>query len=189
MKITFIFLEYLLAITVLFSCKNNKKNADVLRKMELKPIELCVNRLPCYINGIDTCGYIPKDYNHLLVVNIDSTECTSCRISHLHQWYEWFGLAEDKNMHFSIIIVIQPKSDEVFNISNKLRRNSQIHKNIPLYLDINGSFLKKNFNFSIPPTMQTMLLDKNDSIVYVGNPLINNNIKKDIISILHNNKK
>ena len=180
--------ECLLATIVLFSCKNNKKIAETLRKMESKPIELCVNRLPCYINGIDTCGYIPKGYNHLLVVNIDSAECTSCRISHLYQWYEWFELAEDKNMHFSIILIIQPKSDEAFNISNKLRRNSQIYKNIPLYLDINGSFLKKNFNFSIPPTMQTMLLDNNDSIVYVGNPLINNTIKKDITNIINNKK-
>ena len=179
--------ECLLTITLLLSCKDNKQIANTLRKMESKPIELCVDRLPCYINGADTCGYIPKGYNHLLVVNIDSAECTSCRISHLYQWHEWFELTEDKNMHFSIILIIQPKSDEAFNISNKLRRNSQIYKNIPLYLDVDGSFLKKNFNFSIPPTMQTLLLDNNDSIVYVGNPLINNTIKKDITNII--NKK
>ena len=169
----------LLAIMTMTSCNDTHEIADTLRKMKSKPINLCVNRLPCYVNGVDTCGYTPAGYKHLLVVNIDSTECTSCGISH-------FEIMENKDMSFSVIFIFQPKNDEILDIRNRLRRNSQIYKDIPLYLDVDGSFLKSNFDFRIPPIMQTMLLNDTGSIAYVGNPLINNTIKEDILNIIKN---
>lgn len=84
------------------------------------------------------------------------------------------------NLHLSA------KNDEILDIRNRLRRNSQIYKDIPLYLDVDGSFLKSNFDFRIPPIMQTMLLNDTGSIAYVGNPLINNTIKEDILNIIKN---
>ncbi len=176
----------LLAIMTMTSCNDTHEIADTLRKMKSKPINLCVNRLPCYVNGVDTCGYTPAGYKHLLVVNIDSTECTSCGISHLFQWKDWFEIMGNKDMSFSVIFIFQPKNDEILDIRNRLRRNSQIYKDIPLYLDVDGSFLKSNFDFRIPPIMQTMLLNDTGSIAYVGNPLINNTIKEDILNIIKN---
>ena len=176
------------ALLVVFFATNKDTHefAGTLRKMKSKPTNLWVNRLPCYVNGVDTCGYTPVGYKHLLVVNIDSTECTSCGISHLFEWKDWFEIMENKDMSFSVIFIFQPKNDEILDIRNRLRRNSQIYKDIPLYLDVDGSFLKSNFDFRIPPIMQTMLLNDTGSIAYVGNPLINKTIKEDILNIIKN---
>lgn len=180
---------YIVCIGILLSivsCGNKNNIAKILKKMEAKPIDLCLNQLPCYINGDDTLGYKPTNYKHLMIVHIDSSNCTSCRISNLHQWKEWINLAQDSINKFSIVFIFQPTNKELERTNWKLAFYSKKrYPQTPLYLDKMDSFFKNNFEFDIPETMQTFIVDNNDSIVYVGNPLKSADIDMQIKHIIN----
>lgn len=156
-----------------------------LKKMESQPIDLCINNTPCYLNGKDTCDYRPNNYDYLLVVNIDSFECTSCNLYNFFQWKPWTDLSIQKEDAFSMVFIFQPKSKERISIENKIKKHSYIFRNIPFYIDEEGVFMKKNFNYKIPSEMHTFLIDKNNSIVYVGNPTNNLKIREQLLNIIN----
>lgn len=67
-----------------------------------------------------------------------------------------------------------------------LRYYSHVYKQVFLYLDKDGLFLKRNFNnIEIPDTMQTFLVDRNGKVLFVGNPIYNQNVEKELIKIIN----
>lgn len=177
----------ILIVCLLFSCCRDKNNiAEILREMESHKVELGVDKMPCIINGLDTINYCPKNYRFIMVVNIDSTECSACHISKITQWSEWTMLAEKEESGFSLIFIVQPRQGEEAMIIDELKQYSKLYyKRIPIYIDKNGTFLKKNFHKGVPPDMQTMLIDDEMYVVYVGNPLDNDNVKRQIKNIIN----
>lgn len=182
-----IFGAILAIIGMLPSCNDGNSVAKILAEMESKPLKLCMTNMLCLISGQDTIGYLPQDYKYLMIVNVDSSACTSCKISEVAQWNKWIELAENEKSDFAILFIFQPKSGEGFAIANKLRGYSKyFYKNTPFYCDEEGRFLKENFNHKIPPSMQTMLIDDSDRVVVVGNPIENQAIKEQVMDIINN---
>ena len=170
---------------ICLSCSGDKTEV-LLREMESKPINLCFDSISCYLNGVDTLGYLPNNYDNLLIVNIDSAECSSCTLNNLDRWDEWIDFADNKNSKFAIIFVIQPKTGDKFFIRRKTENLSRrFYKRTPFYIDNDGMFLKRNFRKKIPAVMQTMLLNKSNMVIYVGNPTINEFVKAELNDIIN----
>lgn len=181
-----IFSACVIILCIVTSCNSNKQTEALLREMESKPIELCFDSLSCYLNGVDTTGYVPKNYDYLLIVNIDSSECSSCLLNNLDRWDEWIDFANKKNSAFGIIFVVQPKEGNSYFIQRKIKILSQrYYKQTPFYLDNDGIFMRTNFRKKIPTYMQTMLLDKFNMVIYVGNPTINVFVKAELNKIIN----
>ena len=153
--------------------------------MKIRAKKSLIFFLKCQTWGKDTIGYSPNDYKYLLIVNVDSTGCTPCSVSRLSQWKEWIELSEKKENHFMLVFVFHPRKNEIKDVVGSMKYYSQVYKETPLYLDKNGSVLRRNFNVSIPEDMQTVLVDKTDSVVFVGNPVYNNNVKKELTKIIN----
>lgn len=170
-----------------FSCTVNKEIAKILTEMESKPLKMCINDMPCYLNGQDTIGYLPQDYKYLMVVNVDSSSCTPCRVTHVTQWNDWIDLANKTCSNFAILFIFQPKNGEEPALVNRLKRYSgYFYKKTPFYLDKEGKFLNQNFSHKIPLAMQTMLLNDSNKVVVVGNPNENEDISKQITETINN---
>ena len=182
---TLLLILIMMSSTFFISCHRNGSLSEILREMESNPVKLDFGDFPCCINGVDTVGYALERSKYRLVVFIDSTECNSCRLSHLEEWNDWIELADRNNGKFSLVFLLQPRVEETSSIIIKMRWASKVYKGIPLFVDKEGDFLKRNFRREIPTLMHTMLLDSNNMVVYVGDPTRNEQVCEDMKKIIN----
>lgn len=118
--------------------------------------------------------YMHKKDKYQFLVFVDSTQCTPCYASH-HQ--DWKYILKECKKHYqpvSLSVIIESKS-----ISDEIREiflSSSIGESI--FLDTNAVFRKHNPFFPESDLMHVLLLDKDGSVVFVGNPLRSKEIEE-----------
>ena len=103
-----------------------------------------------------------------LVVYIDSTECSNCRINNLDKYSPYISLA-DLYPGFETVVVIWPNSETAETIDNLLA-----HKEFPfdVFVDRDGTFLEENPSLPATGRNQHVLLTGSDgSTVLTGDPV------------------
>lgn len=102
-----------------------------------------------------------------LIVYLDSTECASCRISHLESYHQLFHLSEETGL-FEVVVLLS--NTELYGMSI-LRYVSDQMLEHPIYCDVENKFLR--LNPSIPKTalsFHSFLVDHVGVPVCVGDP-------------------
>lgn len=112
-----------------------------------------------------------------LVVYKDSMSCTPCFIETLPQWENILNKYDSKKL--SILFILSPTKTK----ENDLRLLLQFSDfKYPVILDFEKSFRSANLQIPENKLFHTFLLDKNNKVVLVGDPLnnieINNLFKK-----------
>ena len=162
MKYTYL----IITIITLFSCqKNDPKAIQQVKQWQGKEIYF-PDSLTSRIMGKDTsCTELfNKDYK--ILVFVDSTDCTECKLQ-LYEWSKLINNSQQYNDKLSIIFIIHtpnPKNIDIICKKNKF--------NYPLFYD------KKNItntlnHFPKEIEFQTFLLDKNNHVIIIGNPIKN----------------
>jgi hypothetical protein len=145
---------------------------DVIKEWIDKDI-LVPNNVSCCILGKDTTKYkctclLESKYKILLYV--DSTGCSDCRL----KLFLWKQLIEETDSLFSdklsFLFFLQPKNDE--DLFYLIRGNDF---NYPVFIDRKNEINQLN-NFPQQQEYQCFLLDKNNKVLFLGNPAINPNI-------------
>lgn len=170
-----LYVIFLAVYALLFTaCKNDKKRMEakqIVHEWLGKEIHF-PNEVPCYVMGKDTALSLCKvlfqaEYKVLLYV--DSTGCSSCRL----KLFEWKQLMEQADSLFqgrlSFLFFFQPKTNNTRDIEF-LFIQSQF--NYPVFIDRDNSINKLN-HFRQENEYQCLLLDKNNKILSVGNPILN----------------
>ena len=99
-----------------------------------------------------------------LFIIYTSKDCNECAVSHLDENNPLFSFA-NKDKRFETVVVMTPKDEAFEDIVDRLIRKSYKY---PVYLDKEGSIeaqLSSNQLFHI------FLLDKNNKVQFIGNPL------------------
>ena len=102
-----------------------------------------------------------------LIVYIDSSECTTCRISHIGQYHELFQLSQEKG---SFIVVLLLSNVDLNGIP-VIRYLSDLEIEHPVYVDVDNEFLKLNPVVSGDRRMQAFLVNDRGYPICVGNPV------------------
>lgn len=113
-------------------------------------------------------GNIPK-----LIVYIDSTECSTCRISRLQEYNDIFYRSlRDRN--FKILVIFAPKKSEIQTVKMLMEYYAFPHS---VYIDENNEFYNQN-KAIIPEDkiLHTFLVDKNNNVVLAGDPINNDQL-------------
>ena len=105
-----------------------------------------------------------------LIVWYDSLLCVSCQITKMDEWNEITMYADSFAEWFSIIYLFTPQRKDLF-ILDAILKDTEF--NYPLFIDINGTFVRQNPNLPKQQQLHTFLLDKNNRVILVGNPLHN----------------
>lgn len=108
-----------------------------------------------------------------LIVYLDSTECASCRISHLETYHHLFHLSEETGA-FEVMMLLSNIELYGMPLSRYVLDQELEH---PLYLDDENKFLQ--LNPSIPTEekrMHAFLTDKIGAPIYVGDPSVSEEI-------------
>jgi len=165
-KITpFIFITLLLLSS---SCKSKEeKESEMIVTEWIGKKIIFPKNIQFSILGKDTActDILQKPFKILLY--IDSTGCTSCRL----RFYDWKSLIEEADSiapeSVSFIFIFQPKKKKELQL---LLRQHQL--NYPVIVDLTDKINKQN-HFPKKRPYQCFLLNKNNTVLMVGDPFIN----------------
>ncbi|WP_293667035.1 DUF1573 domain-containing protein [uncultured Parabacteroides sp.] len=166
-------LLYILSILFLLtSCKENKKEevARLVQEWQGKEIVFPQN-ITFTRYAIDTVDYLIPQSDYKVLIYVDSMGCTSCKLQP-PKWKELIAYTDSvTGSSIPFLFFFQSKDDK--ELRYILKRDNF---NRPICLDRNNELDKLN-RFPQNITFQTFLLDKDNRVVVIGNPIHNLAVK------------
>jgi hypothetical protein len=157
----------------LLSCKNNNtiKTEHIVKEWIGKTIKFPDSNLVEIINPDTTEIEDIRNKDYKVLIYIDSTGCTKCKLN-IHLWniyIEEYGAKTDFLFYF------YPKNKDILLSMLKSEQLNGRKLNSRIYIDIAGEINKLN-QFHNENMFQCFLLDKNNKVLLVGNPVHNHKI-------------
>lgn len=145
------------------------KVEDILMKMKAEPMDLNTNEFHLVLtkNADNVSSRLEERYK--LVVYSDSNNCSGCYIDHLSRWNDFLYLEND-GLGVNFYFIIEARNNETEKLVPLLEDCDLRHA---IYIDENSSFRKSNPNLPEESFFHTFLLDQNNNVLLVGNPLSN----------------
>jgi len=162
----------LISVFSFYSCKEKKRRGEIKKIVNEwigKEIQLPENVL-CYMAGKETlpeiCNeWFQKDFKILMYV--DSAGCSDCRL----KLFEWKQLMDEADSLFQgrvgFLLFFQPKTAR--EMAYLFARD---RFDYPVFMDIKGSINRLN-RFPRVMEFQCFLLDSNNKVLMIGNPVLN----------------
>lgn len=168
-------LIFILIALCLYSCKKTDKEKINYLVQEWSNKEIFYpNAMNFTVLGNDTNLLLKSEYK--IISYVDSIGCTSCKLR-LVQWKEFIGQL-DSIGDIQVLLFMHPKNkNELIYI---LKRDNFVY---PICIDENDSLNKLN-HFPSDMMFQTFLLDKNNKVLAIGNPVHNSNVKELYLNII-----
>ena len=167
------FLFLLLGVLCLVSCKESEKEriARLVNEWEGKEIKFPPHSV-FTIQGKDTVTMDYRIAEFKVITYVDSIGCTSCKLQ-LHRWKELIAEMDSVTSGtVPFLFYFHPK--DVKELCYLLRRDAF---NNPVCFDEMEDFNKLN-RFPSDITFQTFLLDKENRVIGMGNPVHNPKVKE-----------
>lgn len=175
-------------LVILLSSCNKTTKKSIAKKMLIewtgKEIKF-FNKTGCLkIDSAVPCSEINKE-NYKILLYVDSMGCASCHLP----LREWKKIIQESDTLFSkklqFIFLFQLKHDGEKEIKQLLKTNGFFY---PIFLDIDNKTFNLN-NFPKEQEYQCFLLDKNNKVVMVGNPVLNRGIWDLYKKVILNSEK
>lgn len=189
MKRCVLFLMLVVMSLSMESCRNQESIEKTILSMSQQPVILPLEEMDCCTPEISQHHWYEPLVNvernesaYKLVVFTDSTQCSSCFIGHLSIWndlLEW----EDSGL-LDFIFIVEPKFGEHQRIAELLHSSILNHS---VYLDTYNSFRLSNPQLPQNSIYHTFLLDNDNHVVIVGDPVRNAKIK-DMMEMVINHQ-
>lgn len=172
------FLILLLGACILFfSCKENpqKEIAKIVTGWQGKEIIFPTNLIFTRY-GQDTLQYNIPESDFKILLYIDSVGCTSCKLQ-FHKWSEFITEINSLTDHgVPVLFFFHPKDKR--ELTYLLKQDAIT---VPICIDDKDQLNSIN-HFPSRDDFQCFLLDKDNKVVYIGNPVYNPRIKEMYLS-------
>ncbi|MDR1980566.1 MAG: DUF1573 domain-containing protein [Tannerellaceae bacterium] len=160
---------------LIFSCRGDKKKIDHITRLvaEWQGKEIVFPDNPIFTRyQTDTTDYRIPESEYKVLIYIDSMGCTSCKLQ-LPRWKELIAYTDSvTGGTVPFLFFFHPK--DMKEISYLLKREGF---DFPICIDLQDELNKRN---QFPPdiTFQTFLLNKENKVVVIGNPIHNLAVKE-----------
>lgn len=164
-------LAFLCFLAVSFSgCKKAKLRAQL--KGLMGSTIVLPDKITCVNNGKEYP--MPDSFRDKakLIVYIDSTECTTCRISHLGLYNNTFEVSKEKGA-FEVVLLLA--NVELYGIP-LIKYLSDMELHTPIYVDENNMFLRLNPSIPGDRRMHAFLVNDIGKPICVGDPSVSDKI-------------
>lgn len=115
------------------------------------------------------------------VIYKDSLACTSCAINKMYFWNDFIEYAKAYDGRLKYYFIYSP-------IKKKCKSVEFLLKNLdfdyPILLDTLGEFAKLNSHLPQNSALHAFLLDENNNVILVGDPLYNKRIEEMFYKIV-----
>ena len=157
-----------LLLSLLTACKENNKEKFALLVQEWQGKEIVFPQDMAFTRFVtEPVDYRIPDAEYKVLVYVDSVGCTSCKLQ-LPKWQELIAHVDSAtNGNIPFIFVFQSKDDR--ELRYILKRDNFDR---PVCIDRNNRFNSSN-RFPQDITFQTFLLDKDNKVKVIGNPVHN----------------
>lgn len=176
----------LLISFVIVSCSSNKIVKANIEHMKEKPVVIEEKSMTWWIPDSELYNKYDSKDKYTLVVYADSAQCSSCFINRMIEWDEILVLENSDKHDVRFLFIIEPKKGESSLLKEKLTESGFKH---PVLIDQKSLFQKANPQIPKESIYHTFLLDNNNNIILVGNPLRNYDVRKLFYKRLSENKK
>lgn len=160
--------------TILSSCKEKNQTKEIVKiitEWQNKKIIFPDNMIFSN-NGQDSLDYIIPQSDYKILLYVDSIGCVSCNLN-LNQWSKFISEIDSLTSNqVPVLMFFHPKDKR--EILYLLKRDAIT---TPVCLDMDDKLNSIN-NFPSRNDFQCFLLDKNDKVVGVGNPISNPKVKE-----------
>lgn len=165
---------WVLLIFCFISCKKTEKEQLAFLMKEWDGKEIRFHTDPVFtIQGIDTLSKVPYDSTYYKIVTyVDSTGCLSCKLQ-LLEWMDFMAEVDSitsKNVSFYFFFHPRNKKELIITLQRE-------EFTYPVCIDVKDTFNRLN-NFPENDKFRTFLVDNNNKVILVGNPLHHPQIKK-----------
>lgn len=169
-------------VSFLMSCTNAKHDYVVSLLEEWENREILFPTNPIFvIQGKDIAQFTYQG-EYKILTYIDSIGCVGCKLL-LPKWEEMMSFVDSvTDFHVQFLFFFSPeKKADVY------RALKIANFNHPVCVDMHDSLNKLNH---FPPNMafQTFLLDKNNKVLAIGNPVHNSKVKELYLKIIQGEK-
>ncbi len=161
----------IILLSVCVSCNSKQRNyIKTLQEWYGKEIVFS-NNLKAKVFNRDTICDEMFNKKYKVVLHVDSTGCSQCKLqlSHWKIMMEEFEIHNDSLAFFYIVHTKNIRQMAIICKQNKF--------NHPLFYDINGEMEKLN-HFNKNEEFRCFLLDSNNQVIILGNPINNPAIRK-----------
>lgn len=151
-----------------YSCKRQNDISCEYDRMYGKEINLPLSSMQCFQKA--------KSIHHSslsMVTFIDSSECTPCAIDDIYNWEVFINEAQKHKLDIEYIFIIAPQKKDI-----KYVNLHTIDIDGSIYIDTAYCFARVNKLISQNPKFHSFAIDKNNKIVFIGNPTRNDRIAK-----------
>ena len=169
-NMTKLLLISLMFVFLMSSCSRSKEIEYAMNLMCSRKISIPCKDMIHIPYKNDNCSH-EQNINKKMIVYIDSTECASCSMKQMFEWNDLLWMEEKRLVQFIFIFQTAYTEDmiEVFNTS-RLEHC--------IYIDTCRVFDKANSHIPDNKMYHTFLIDENDCVLLVGNPIRNSTIMK-----------
>ena len=175
---SFIFLSVIMSLTI--GCQSNAKRIEeVLRDFTSHPIVMCTKDCVTFCSD---STYNPQTINDAIlkyVCYIDSSECSPCILKNAYKWNDYISMFKKYGNDISFLYVISSKNYR--EIISQARESGFCQA---IYIDTLGVFAKRNSHIPKESMYHVFLLDNENHIILVGNPLTNKTIENHFMKIV-----
>jgi len=168
---------FLIAVCSALSCKDNRNKKEIKKVVNewIGKEILLPEKVSCYVAGKETLQEICNELlrqEFKILMYIDSAGCSDCRL----KLSEWKQLMEDADRFFQgnvgFLLFFQPES-----VSKMANLFAPGRFDYPVFMDINGTINRLN-RFPKEMEYRCFLLNKDNKVLMIGNPVLNLNIWK-----------
>jgi hypothetical protein len=180
-------LASLLFIFFLCSCVN-KQNQILMDEMTLlksQKINIPTESLTVYIKDHLKNATIKenniKNAEFKFIVYSDSIECGSCYMNQLTGWLKYIYYAQEHPDKLGFYFIFSPR---VGKLEEVLKSFNEIFFEYPIYVDENRIFEEQNPTIPKNKRMHCFLLDKDNKVILIGNPIRNKKVESLFFEII-----
>lgn len=173
------YITLIMCVWVLASCQESKEEAMLRLVSEWNGKEI---KFPSHstftVLGKDTVDFIFADADYKVLTYIDSVGCASCKLQ-LPRWKEWVHEVDSlTGGQVPFLFYLHPK--DMKELRYLTRRDGFSY---PVCYDEKDELNRLN-RFPSDMTFQTFLLDRNNRVVAIGNPIHNPKVKDLYLSLM-----
>lgn len=141
--------------------------------MQANSIVLPLNEMNCILKGNDTL-FSSSTKGLKYVVYSDTSSCSYCDLGKVLKWNKILKSSGQYSDDISFCFIFHPSLEKFSNFNFHLRT---LEIPIPVYVDTLGIFERVNPQIPSNPVLHTFLLDEQNNVLLVGNPLENKKIE------------
>src|SRR5574344_1801758 len=164
---------FLLLLLTLTSCKDSQKRkiSNLVNEWDGKEIVFPSNSV-FTVQAKDTVDFPINNADYKIVAYVDSVGCMSCKLQ-LPRWKDFISEIDSLTGHFiPFVFYFHPK--DIKELRYITRRDNFEY---PICIDVEDKFNSLN-HFPDKMEFQTFLIDMNNKVVAIGNPIHNPKVKE-----------